>query len=386
MRAIIYRVSLVALALFLVTARPVIAGPDDDLLRQARERREVEAQRIEKEVREGREYAYRAVRTDLPRALDRVQHLLDVLAKDESLPTERREMLLRTLKRDTGYLRAVAEDRRAAANDAASQAARTEARRTDDPRRTEGPKSAFETARSRVESVGTRVADSRKIRNEVGDRWLATQRSVVESAKLPLDDVEFPADWKEKSKRRAPGPKLTERERAIMDGLKKPVSPDFTSETFSSVMEWVQKVGGFTVVTDKAALDEANVTYETPIALRLNQVTLRTVLKKVLTDLNLTYVIKDENIFITTRARAKEMMVTRAYYIGDLLGISGFAGLGTTALDAQLSVAAIINSIQSQIDPQSWGPEGGGAISFNPATMSLIIRNTAEIHYMLGSR
>ena len=47
----------------------------------------------------------------------------------------------------------------------------------------------------------------------------------------------------------------------------------------------------------------------------------------------------------------------------------------------------LILMIMNTIEPASWqgvGERGYGTISYNPATMTLIVRQTAEMHYMLG--
>jgi hypothetical protein len=53
------------------------------------------------------------------------------------------------------------------------------------------------------------------------------------------------------------------------------------------------------------------------------------------------------------------------------------------------AIGTIISSIQG-IDPDSWDVRGGpGTVTFDPVRMSLIIRQSAEMHYMLngiGSR
>jgi hypothetical protein len=152
------------------------------------------------------------------------------------------------------------------------------------------------------------------------------------------------------------------------------------------VIEYLQKVTGQTILTDKQSLDEANVTYDTPVTLRLPKVATRTVLKRVLGDLGLTYVIKDESIQVTTPARAKDMMVTRAYYIGDLVAIANvFYGPDMNALEMTKAISTVISTVQDQVDPHSWLPGGGnGTIVYDPISMSLIIKNSAEVHYMLG--
>ncbi len=357
-----------------------------DPLDRVRQLKAVEAQRVEKEFREGREYAYKVVATDLEKAVDRIKELIGMLDRDESLTPTRRDQLLRTLKRDVPYLQAIAGERRARTNEAIARATQIDLRRETDPRRTADPKSAFDAARSRVDSINTRVANARILRGQADDRTLGTLHKVDESAKLPASDYELPADWVEKSKRRSPENKLTPREKAILDALKTPITVDFNNDTFSSVVEYLQKITGVAILVDKQALEEANVTYDTPVTLRLPKVSTRTVLKRLLADVGLTYVIKDEAIQVTTPARAREMMVVRTYYVGDLLGTANpFLNAVLNDIQASQAIATIIQSVQSQVDPQSWSVNGGpGSVVYDPIRMSLIIKNSAEVHYMLG--
>jgi hypothetical protein len=48
------------------------------------------------------------------------------------------------------------------------------------------------------------------------------------------------------------------------------------------------------------------------------------------------------------------------------------------------AIGTIISSVQG-IDPDSWSGRGGpGTITFDPVRMVLIIKQSAEMHYMLG--
>jgi hypothetical protein len=380
------RVFLCVGALSACLAGQAAAQENVDPLDRVRALRAVEAQRVEREFNEGRNYAYRIAPSDLDKALDRINELLALLNKDESLSAADRARMVRKLKSDLSFLKAYAADRRARAAETVSRATRIELRREADPRRSTDQRSAFDTARSRIESMGTAVADARSLRGQIADRSLGTLRKVDESAKLPAYDYELPPDWVEKSKRRSPENKLTKREKALLDALKAPITVDFNNDTFSSVIEYLQKVTGQTILVDKQALEEANISYDTPVTLRLPKVSTRTALKRLLADLGLTYVIKEEAIQVTTPARAKEMMVTRVYYIGDLIAVTDpFLPAPLNDLQAAQSIATIIQTVQSQVDPQSWSVNGGnGSIVYDPVRMSLIIKNSAEMHYMLG--
>src|SRR5579884_1734636 len=71
-----------------------------DPLPEVRERLKIEAQRVEKEIQDGRMRAYRLLRNDTEAALDVLKDLIDTLRKDTSLSEERRKSLLAALRRD----------------------------------------------------------------------------------------------------------------------------------------------------------------------------------------------------------------------------------------------------------------------------------------------
>jgi hypothetical protein len=233
--------------------------------------------------------------------------------------------------------------------------------------------------------MNQRVADSRDTRARAAERFSGAGQQVEASATAPAGDYNLPKDWVEKSKRRSADRKLTDGEKALLEALKKPMTVEFANDTFSSVIEYLQKATGQTILVDKQALEEANVSYDTPVTLKLAKASTRTLLRRILQDMGLTYVIKDECIQVTTPARAREMMVTRVYYIQDLLPIVDF-NLPPELNQLRMieSIRMIVDMIKGQVDPSSWQPNGSGTVTFDPLTMSLVVKNSAEVHYMLG--
>ncbi|MFM7152150.1 MAG: hypothetical protein ACKO23_20165 [Gemmataceae bacterium] len=183
------------------------------------------------------------------------------------------------------------------------------------------------------------------------------------------------------------GVKLTAKEQNIMKVLNTVVPVEFEKNTLEEVVAYLRKVTGVEIIVDKRALDEVSVTYETPINLKMRS-SARALLKKMLSELNLTYVIKDEAIQITNRERASQMTTTRAYYVGDLaLAVDVRVPQGLTQLAMVDTVNRIITMITQNIDSQSWkvnNADGVGAIVFDPISMSLVVKQTAEVHFMLS--
>jgi hypothetical protein len=356
-----------------------------DPLPEVRERLKIEAQRIEKKVQDGRMRAYRLLRNDPEEAFDVLKGLIGTLRKDTSLSEERRKSLLTVVERDLGSVRALASVRRVA-EPAAAAAAQVEQRRAPDPRVAEGAKSAYDTATQRIRQMNRSVAEARDLRDRRSDRTSNALARVDKAAVPAKSDYDLPDDWLEKSKRRSPALKMTEKEKAILEALKKPIKVDYNMETLQSVLDHLSRQMGQEILVDKLALEEANVTYDTPITLRFNKpVSARTVLKRVLADVGMTYVIRKETIEVTTLARAKEMMTVRTYYVGDLMGVVSPL-LPAIANDFRMiqAIGIILNEIQN-IEPESWEGKGGaGTVTFDPVRMAIVVKQSAEMHYMLN--
>jgi hypothetical protein len=228
-------------------------------------------------------------------------------------------------------------------------------------------------ATERITSTKDQIASNRQLQ---ADRERGTNdalREVDRTSVIPKGDVEFPKDWKERTKNRSTKPKLTAKEMAIFRGLGSVISVKFKDTHLEDAIEYLQTYLGQPIVLDPLAMEELGLKYDTPVTLSLNRVTLRTVLTKVVRDLGLAYVIKDEVIQVTTPKKAQDMMVTHVYSIADL------------ARDP-LEAAILIDLIQSTVDPGSWKDNGGtGTIVYHPLTQSLVIKQSSEFHAAMSN-
>jgi len=383
-----------AVVLALLTVASV--GRADDLLDDVKARAKAEAQRVEKEFADGRAEAYRMVRRDDPRLLESTETLVslqEMLKRDTSLEMKRRQVLLVTVKWDLDKVKEIAGERRKAQAQLERRILASEARRENGnagAARSAG--SANDTAKMAGSIIDGRtklLADARGERISKGDRFNRVMGSVDKSALPDSRNYVLPDNWLELSKRRATGIKMTEKEKAIMRALESTIEVDYSKNTFEEVIGHLRKALKVEIATDGPGLREASVNDETPVSLRM-RASGRTVLKRFLSDLNLTYVIRDETILITSRERAREMTTVRTYYIGDLVSVVDIR-LPAAVTQAMMidNVNRLIQTLQSRVDPQSWrsnNPDASGAIAFDPVSMSLVVRQTAEVHFLLATR
>jgi hypothetical protein len=310
---------------------------------------------------------------------------------DTALEAKRRETLIVTLKWDIDNVQKIAADRRRTtrALDSLPRVIRDDARRTSDARG-DARRSGSRDIKDVIESRGRSVADARGDRSRSEERHRGTMNSVSESAIPESRAFVLPKDWAEKSRKRSAEQKLTAKETAILKALNTPIQVDFEKQPFEDVLDYLRKATGVGITVDQRAMTEIGVSYKSEISLRLRATT-RTILKRMLADLGMAYVIKDEVIQITSAERAKEMTTTRTYYIGDLAAATDFRlGPIVSRLVMIQTVNQLITTITQTVEPKSWkvnNPDAVGTITFDPITMSLVVKQTAEIHYSLrGSK
>src|SRR5262249_34512510 len=165
-------------------------------------------------------------------------------------------------------------------------------------------------------AVGARTQRSERDRRLVG-----ASRDLERTGTPPAGDLDFPKDWQERVKNRTTLVPLTEKEKAILKALKPPVTARFKGEPFEDAIKYLSEQLKQPILLDRVALEEAQVNYETPISLETPATGLaaRTVLRRILSDFGLQYVIKDQSIEVTSALKAKSLMVVRSYFIGDLV-------------------------------------------------------------------
>jgi hypothetical protein len=242
------------------------------------------------------------------------------------------------------------------------------------------PNSPAVKALERTTETGNQVAANRDLQRDKARAASAALQGVDRSAVPPTGDITFPKDWKEKTASRKPASavRMTAREKAILRALDSPITVHFEASPLGAVLEYLRTLTGQPILVDPPALEAAGVTYDTKITMHLKDVSLRFVLRKILGDHGLAYIVKDEMIQVITAQQARDTMVTRVHYIGELI----------TAADevlATLQALQLINLIQTTIEPSSWKVNGGpGTIIYHHPTRSLIIKQSAEFHGTLA--
>ena len=169
-----------------------------------------------------------------------------------------------------------------------------------------------------------------RLRNLRAEKFLKTLEQ-VELSHVPFPDeppVLFPAPevWKALSERRKQYAsvdlhKSSKAEENIAAQLDKQTEIAFTDTPLTDVVTFLSDYHNIPIIIDNEALQEEGIAPDTAVTRTLTGVKLRSALKIILQPLQLSYVIEDEVMKITTAAKEKERLQTRVYPVGDLVVI-----------------------------------------------------------------
>jgi hypothetical protein len=183
-------------------------------------------------------------------------------------------------------------------------------------------------------------------------------------------------------------PRPSKQEAKIMEALDKPTRVEFEAAPFENCIKYLHEFHKISIWIDRATLTDEGVPLDQPITLNLAGVNLRSVLKLLLEPLQLTYVIEDDVLKITTCGRAMDKLLTRTYPVRDLYHGRILAAdqpleeIGVPRrLHAESRPGDLEMAILKSIDPESWDDkQGPGAMTYISEAGCLVIRQTTTAH------
>jgi hypothetical protein len=156
----------------------------------------------------------------------------------------------------------------------------------------------------------------------------------------------------------------TEATLRIRAALGDETTQSFVELPLSDVVQQLSETHAIPMVVDNRALEEIGLSAEEPVTLSLSRISLRSFLRLMLRDLDLTYIVKDELMQITTVETAEQNLVVEMYRFSKTL---------TPKADI------ILKALTSSVVPDAWDVKGG------PCTVTvidnvLIVSATEQIH------
>ena len=162
----------------------------------------------------------------------------------------------------------------------------------------------------------------------------------------------------------------------IEAALRSPTTLEFMETPLKDIAKYLKDLHKIEVLLDLKSLKDVGVAPETPITRNLKGVTLRSALRLMLGELDLTYVVDEGVLLITTPKLAARHMVTRRHAIEDILRPN------VSPEGAKARGDALTRFVSAAYAPQAWQARGGkGSLSLDPpeAPKCLVVEQSADI-------
>jgi len=124
-------------------------------------------------------------------------------------------------------------------------------------------------------------------------------------------------------------------EKKILQQLDSPTQLEFSETPLNDVIQYLKDFHKIEIQLDKKALEAAGVNTDKAVTINLKGVSLRSALRLLLRELDLTYIIQNEVLLITSPDEAQNRLSTKVYPVADLVipiqtpaFQGGFGGLG----------------------------------------------------------
>lgn len=186
--------------------------------------------------------------------------------------------------------------------------------------------------------AATQVDNARRLRDLRSDRLLDVLHQ-VELAHVPFPDnppIRYPSaeTWWALTENRQKWKSVdlqfsSKNEEKIYRELEKNTSIEFPANPLNDALQYLSQQHGIPIIVKKDKLSEEGLTGEEEISLVLNGIKLKSALKLMLSSVGgveLTYIIKDEVMQITTVTDASELREFRIYPIGELMDLQPMGG------------------------------------------------------------
>src|SRR5262249_23696313 len=151
-------------------------------------------------------------------------------------------------------------------------------------------------------------------------------------------------------------------ERQIERRLPKNISISEGERPLSAVLRELGASAEVPIILDERDMQDASIDAEMLVTPRYTAGTLRNVLRHLLRPIDLTYVIRQGALLVTSRDAASNMLTVKVYPVGDLVEIPGDGN----------DVDSRREALASTVAPRSWDEVGRpSSISYHPNTHAL---------------
>jgi hypothetical protein len=144
---------------------------------------------------------------------------------------------------------------------------------------------------------------------------------------------------------------------------------DFVDTPLGDVVQSLSADYRIPIQLDKSALDEVGVGPDQHVSITIHDISLRSAMRLMLHSLQLTYLIRDEVLIVTTPDAAEKDLAVCAYNVSGMLGAQGS------------DLESVAEMIRSCVSADTWAKNGGGQAEIRTIKPDLlVISQTSAVH------
>jgi hypothetical protein len=244
-------------------------------------------------------------------------------------------------------------------------------------------KTATGTSKSFIDATRTRLDDRTAARRDVASNITVeltsgAQRSVVEA---PFEALVLNAKQKELMSRRISAPSA--KTAATWKALGSTIDVDVDGMPLQTALDFIAKKTGLVLVPDYDSAGDLLAEYGgKPVTIRGKKpLIVRDLLRQMLFDRGLAYLLEDDCVRIVSAAKANATMVVRTYDVTGLVNTPLWKAPRVNAIELE-------RLIRITVEPTFWGPNGPGQFTIlmtGDGTFTLTVRANAEAHFTLDN-
>jgi hypothetical protein len=168
--------------------------------------------------------------------------------------------------------------------------------------------------------------------------------------------------------------------RHVLNQPLKSTGLEFTEEPLENVVNFLQHEYAVPIHVDIAALEDIGLTSDEPLSVNLQNISLRSALQLMLKQKQLTFIITNEVLTITTPEEAEDEPMTCVYDVQDLKFAAPQGEPRTGGASAWADYDALIGAITECVRPASWKENGGEGNLRRIQPGLLVIYQTRQVH------
>ncbi len=162
---------------------------------------------------------------------------------------------------------------------------------------------------------------------------------------------------------------------------------EFTETPLEEVVNLIREEFNLEIQLDDAALDDLGIDSSEPVTVSLRNIQLGDALELMLSRLELTGIVSNGVLLITTEEEAETNLVAAVYPVADLMARTEPRPNGGSSGGPYVR---LIDLIQSTVEPETWAENGGGAAEIRAVSPGLLViyqthRTHEEIRLLLST-